>query len=121
MSIPIFLHIFSVLPAVLLGVYILCNKKGTTTHKTLGRIWAGLMLFTSFSSFFILHEGRFSWIHILSLITIASIAISIWGIRNHKIKIHRGFMIGAFVGSIIAGIFATIMPGRFLYTVLFGG
>lgn len=119
MSIQIALHLFSVLPALLIGCLVLVIKKGTRVHKMLGRIWVGLMLFTSLVSFFIRDEGKFSWIHILSIITIVSMGIAIWAIRHGRVRTHRGFMIGAFIGSIVAGVFASVLPGRLVYVFLF--
>ena len=120
MSFAIALHLTSVLPALVIGSVILFNAKGTLTHKRLGRIWLGLMLLTSIVSFFIRHDGRFSWIHLLSLITLASLGIALWAIRQGRVDVHRGFMIDAFVGAIIAGIFASLLPERLLYNFLFG-
>ncbi len=119
MDIQILLHLITVIPALVLGVFILAKQKGTSTHKLVGRIWVVLMLCTSIISFFIQHDGAFSWIHLLSVISISSICISIWGIRTQRVRIHRGFMIGAYIGSIVAGIIATSIPGRLLYDFMF--
>ncbi|MGH1427621.1 MAG: DUF2306 domain-containing protein [Arenicella sp.] len=115
MDVAIFLHLLTVIPALMLGLFILTKRKGTPTHKLIGRLWVVLMLCTSIISFFIQHDGVFSWIHLLSVISISSICIALWGIRTHRIRIHRGFMIGAYIGSIVAGIVALSTPGRFLY------
>ena len=73
---PIPLHAIAAMVAIILGGIQLSMKKGGKTHKLLGRIWVGLMLIVSFSSFFI-HEiklwGLFSPIHLLSIWTIFSV------------------------------------------------
>lgn len=120
MSQQIALHLVSVIPALLLGLVILSKKKGTSIHKLMGRIWIVLMLIASVTSFFIKSNGSFSWIHILSVITLVSIAIAIFSIRKGDIKNHRGFMLGAYFGAIAAGLFATIIPGRIVYNFFFG-
>ena len=120
MSVPIILHLTAVIPALFLGLVVLLSKKGTAIHKLLGRVWVVLMLVTSISSFFISSNGTYSIIHILSVVSIASISISIWAILNRNIRTHRGFMIGAYIGAVIAGFFATFIPGRVVYTFLFG-
>lgn len=52
---PIPLHALAAISAVILGGVQLSMKKGGLFHKQLGRVWVGLMLVVSFSSFFI-HE-----------------------------------------------------------------
>lgn len=121
MTLQLGLHLISVIPAMLLGLMIILNKKGTFFHKFIGRTWVGLMLVTSLSSFYIKSEGTFSWIHVLSVVSLVSIAISIYAIRKGYIKMHRGFMIGAYCGAITAGFFAIVIPGRFIHTLLFKG
>jgi uncharacterized membrane protein len=120
MSFQIGLHLMTVLPAMILGLAILLKKKGTPTHKLLGRGWVVLMLVTSTTSFFIKSDGAFSFIHLLSILSIASIAIAIWAIRSCKIKIHRGFMTGTYIGAIFTGIVAILTPGRIAYVFIFG-
>ena len=105
----------------LFGLVIILNKKGTSFHKLIGRMLVGLMLVASISSFFIKSEGAFSWIHLLSIVSITSITISFYAIKNGNIKIHRGFMIGAYCGAISAGIVAIVTHGRYIYTLLFNG
>ena len=52
---PIPLHAIAAMIAIILGGVQLYMKKGGVIHKLLGRIWVGLMLIVSVSSFFI-HE-----------------------------------------------------------------
>ena len=115
MDVYVLLHLVTVIPALILGAFILAKRKGTPTHKLTGRLWVMLMLSTSITSFFIQHNGAFSLIHLLSVTSISSICIALWGIRTHRTRIHRGFMVGAYIGSIVAGIIALSTPGRFLY------
>jgi len=119
MTTPIIIHLITVLPALITGVYILASKKGTRIHKRLGRVWAGLMLITAIDSFFIQKDGSFSWIHILSCVSISSILLALWAIRNGHSGIHQRFMLGAFIGVVVAGYFATMTPGRAVYNFLF--
>jgi len=92
-------------------------------HKAFGWIWLGAILMVSLSSFWI--RGNFNWpfgygpIHLLSLWVIVCVYKSITSIRNGNIKRHKGFLIGAYFGSIGAGIAAILLPGRFLHGVLF--
>ena len=52
---PIPLHAMVAMAAIIIGGLQLSLKKGTSLHKFMGRVWVGLMLIVSFTSFFI-HE-----------------------------------------------------------------
>ena len=47
-----YLHLGSLVPAFVIGSYLLLNRKGTPVHKFLGKIYMGLMLFTAFITLF---------------------------------------------------------------------
>jgi len=50
-SIAIQIHVAAVIPAAVLGAYLLLKPKGTSRHRLLGKIWLSLMLVTALSSF----------------------------------------------------------------------
>ena len=112
-------HIFLALIALVIGAMNLLSKKGTNKHKLIGWFWIIFMGYVSISSFWIkeLNEGQYSWIHLLSIITILSLIISIIAIKLRYIKIHSIFMIITYAGLFIAGIF-TLLPGRFIANYL---
>ena len=73
------LHAFAAMAAFALGR---CNSpriKGTTQHRGLGFVWVGLMLIVAISSFW-MHEirlwGPWSPIHLLSILTLASLPLA---------------------------------------------
>lgn len=109
----IYIHMISALIGVLLGGYVLWNPKGTNKHKILGRYWVASMLVTSLSSFGIrtINPGQFSLIHFLSVFTLFSLISGYLAIRKGHVDRHRSAMRGAYLGLVIAGIFAA-MPGR---------
>ena len=109
-------HIFLALIALVIGAMNLLSKKGTNKHKLIGWFWIIFMGYVSISSFWIkeLNEGQYSWIHLLSIITILS---SIIAIKLRYIKIHSIFMISTYAGLFIAGIF-TLLPRRFIANYL---
>lgn len=118
------IHVAAVLPAAVLGAYILLNSKGTPLHRLLGKIWMVLMAITSLSSFFI-HEINlfhgFSPIHLLSVFVLAGIWQSISAARAHNIRAHKASAIGMYFGGIVvAGLF-TLVPGRIMNAVVFAG
>jgi uncharacterized membrane protein len=117
------IHAFAALGAFALGALQLVAPKGTIPHRTIGWIWAGMMLAVVVSSFFI-HTirmwGPFSPIHLLSIFTLAMLPLAVWRARQHDVRKHRRAMLGLFVGAlVIAGVF-TFLPGRIMHAVVFG-
>ena len=112
-------HIAFALASVLLGIVVLSLRKGTWLHKMLGRTWGAAMSSVAIGSFWIKSSGNFSWIHILSVIVLLNLAAAIYFIRHKNVRAHRGFMIGNFIGLVVAGAF-TLMPHRILGQALFG-
>ncbi|MBB6507052.1 MULTISPECIES: DUF2306 domain-containing protein [Rhizobium] len=118
------IHVAAVLPAAVLGAYILLNRKGTPIHRLLGRIWMMLMAVTSLSSFFIhgidLVYG-FGPIHLLSIFVLFNIWQAIASARARNIRLHKAAVKGMYFGGIvIAGLF-TFIPGRIMNAVVFSG
>ena len=120
LSLAIQIHLFTVIPAILLGIVNLSMKKGTSIHKLIGSIWVLLMLVAAIVSFWIRSEGGYSWIHILSVITITNVILGFIAIKRGNLKMHIGCISGAFMGALVAGMFAVVYPGRFIYTQIFG-
>src|SRR5262245_34130731 len=118
------LHAYAALAAFALGMVQLARVKGTMSHRAFGYTWIGLMLIVALSSFWI-HDlrlwGPWSPIHLLSILTLATLPLGLWYARRHIVRGHKLTMIGLFAGAlVIAGIF-TLAPGRILYRVVFGG
>ncbi len=118
------LHAYAALAALALGAVQLAAIKGTTRHRALGFTWAALMLVVALSSLWI-HElrvwGPWSPIHLLSIFVLVMLPLGIWHAHSHAVSRHRSSMIGMYVGAlVIAGLF-TLMPGRIMYKVVFGG
>ncbi len=114
-------HAIAATGAALAGILIFASKKGTVNHKLIGRAFVLLMLFTAVSSFWITNEGRFSWIHLLSIFTPFMLAKAIWHIRKGETRHHQRTMLGVFFGAIgIAGLF-TLAPSRLIGNALWKG
>ena len=121
---PIPLHALAALLAVVLGGIQLAMKKGTRLHKALGWIWTVIMAIVAITSFFI-HEiklwGQYSPIHLLSLWTLISLGLAIYFAKTGKIKRHKQVMVALYgFGLILTGFF-TMMPGRVMHQIIFGG
>ena len=120
---PIPLHAIAAMVAIIVGGIQFSMKKGGMVHKILGRLWIGLMLIVSISSFFI-HEiklwGAYSPIHLLSIWTIFSLGLAIYFVRIGNIKRHKQVMIALYVFALILTGFFTLLPGRVMHQVLVG-
>ena len=121
-----YLHLGSLVPAFVIGTYLLLNRKGTPVHRFLGKIYMGLMLFTAFVTLFMeavvgpKFLNHFGFIHLLSLLVLYTVPTSYRAIRVGNIKLHKRKMVGLYVGALlIAGAF-TLSPGRLIHSWLFG-
>nr|WP_256260981.1 DUF2306 domain-containing protein [Shewanella sp. NIFS-20-20] len=115
----------TVIPAFLIGTYLLFTKKGTPNHKKFGRIYMILMLVTASISLFMqaqlgtLFLGHFGYIHLLSFLTIYAVPVAYFSAKNGNIKRHKTSMVALYVGGmLVAGTFA-LLPGRLLHGWLF--
>lgn len=120
-----FIHLFTVLPAFVLGTLSLILKKGTPLHKILGRLYMVLMLFTAIVTLFMPAFvgpklfNHFGWIHLFSFLTIYTVPTAYIAIKKGNVKAHKRKMILLYFGAlIIAGAF-TFMPGRYLHDLFF--
>lgn len=110
------IHLAATILALALGGFMLIRRKGTISHRTLGWIWAGLMLTAAISSFWVtgLRSGGFSPIHILSVVVLVSVPAAIYAIRSGRVNAHRRAMqILFFSGLVLPGLL-TLLPGRLL-------
>jgi uncharacterized membrane protein len=85
-------------------------------------VWVGCMAVIALSSFGIqsLHYGSFSFIHIISIVTLITLPLGVLHARRGRVRRHAIAMIGLFIGAmVIAGAF-TLMPGRIMHRVVFG-
>lgn len=120
-----YVHLATVLPGFLIGSYILLTRKGTPTHKRLGKIYLALMLLTATITLLMGAEvgptlfGHFGLLHLFSVTVFVSVPLALYGARTGNLWLHVGSMTGLYVGGlIIAGGFA-FMPGRLLHSWLF--
>ena len=121
-----YLHLGSLVPAFVIGTYLLLNRKGTPVHRFLGKIYMGLMLFTAFITLFMealvgpKFLNHFGFLHLLSLFVLYTVSTAFRAIRAGNIELHKRKMVGLYVGALlIAGAF-TLSPGRLIHSWLFG-
>ncbi|MEM7749805.1 MAG: DUF2306 domain-containing protein [Pseudomonadota bacterium] len=123
-SLAIRIHAFAALTALGIGVVQLLGVKGTTMHRGLGYVWVLAMATVAVSSFWI-HEidqlAGFSLIHVLSVYVLVTLPPAVMAARAGQVVRHRYMMRGMFFfGLLLAGAF-TLLPGRMMYQIVFGG
>ncbi len=119
-------HVAIVLPMVLIGAWLVVfSRKGERPHRALGYIYVTLIVITAIDSLFVhaIAPHNFlglSPIHLAVPLDLAAIAIALGAAWKHNIALHRGAMIALYIGVLITGAL-TVLPGRVLYAVVFGG
>ena len=116
----VIVHAAAATCAVLAGGATLLLRKGNLAHRVLGRTWVALMLVTALSSFAIKTSGHYSWIHLLSIGTLAGLAAAVYAATQGRILAHRRGMMATYAGLVIAGTF-TLLPQRLLGGLLHSG
>lgn len=121
-----YLHLTTVLPAFAVGTYLIFARKGSPTHRLLGKLFIAFIMVTAIISLFMPAQvgpkflGHFGFIHLLSLNVIYSAPTAYLAARQGNIKKHKTYMMGLYVfGLVVAGTFA-LMPGRLLHGWIFG-
>jgi uncharacterized membrane protein len=108
-------HVLGAALAMILGaVNLLRPIRGDPTHKIIGYTWTVLMYWVALSSFWIreINDGRFSWIHLLSLVTIVTLSLGVRAAIQRRFRTHRGMMRGTYFGLLGAFIGAVVVPDR---------
>lgn len=119
----VFFHLLTALGALALGIVVMSRRKGTGSHRALGWAWVLLMGSTAIASAFIRdyqhpNIAGITPIHAFTLLVSVNLPRGIWAIRRGQVQAHRKAMKGIFIGGcVVAGVF-TLLPGRFLGTLL---
>ncbi len=121
-------HVATVLPAFLIGTYLIFfSRKGAPLHRALGYIYLTLMTVTALSTLFI-HQlmpngpfWGFSPIHLLILLVLFGVVGALRGAWTHNIAMHRSAMLGVYIGALLIAGSLTLLPGRIMHAVVFGG
>ena len=118
------LHVLAALVAIPLGAAQFLLPKGDARHRALGWAWVVLMALAALSALGITGragEGRWSWIHGMVALVAVMLPIALVAARRGRIRAHRGTMIGLYLGALLVTGAFTLMPGRIMHRVLFGG
>lgn len=120
-----YIHLATVLLASFLGALLLFKKKGTASHRLIGKYYMMLMLTTAVVALFMPAKvgpaflGHFGFIHLFCVLVLYAVPNAYFAASKGELAKHKYNMIGVYVGGIlIAGAF-TLMPGRLLHKWLF--
>lgn len=109
----IIIHALAASFALIFGAVQLLRKKGTQSHKIIGRIWVACMYAVIFTSFGIQTlNGGFSWLHGLSILTFFTVSIGIIAAIKGRIDSHKAFMTGSYFGILGAFVGVIAVPAR---------
>ena len=112
-------HVGAAVVAVVLGAFQLRRTKGGLRHRRLGYVWSALIAFVAISSFWIreIVPGRLSPIHALSVLTLVTLSLGHWAGATQRPRLHRGNMVGTYIGLCGAGLGAILPPQRLIPTL----
>lgn len=122
----LYLHLATVVPCFFIGGLLMIIKKGTPTHKHLGRIYMVLMMVTAGITLLMKAEvgprlfDHFGWIHGFSFLTLYTVPTAYLAIKKGNVKAHKRKMVLLYFGAIIIAGGFTFMPGRYLHHLFFG-
>ena len=96
------------------GWQLFLSTKGSTAHRVAGRAWVVALLYVGVSSFWIrgTRDGAFSFLHVLSVVTIVTVLLGLVAALRGDLPSHRGNMTGSWLGLLGAGIAASAVPQR---------
>jgi uncharacterized membrane protein len=112
-------HVVAAFTGVLLGALQVWRRPhGDTRHRVLGRVWVVVLLWTAVTSFWIrdINDGAFSWLHVLSVVTLVTVTLGVVNARRGRIAAHRGNMVGSWLGAVGAMVAAVAVPARMIPT-----
>jgi uncharacterized membrane protein len=117
----LFLHLGTIAVPLALTPVMMWRKRGDGLHRLLGWIWAVCMFVTALISLNLrqINAGGFSYIHLLSLLTIIMVPALIISARRKDIKRHRSKARGFVIGALLIAGFFTFPFNRLLGSWLF--
>ncbi|PNI10282.1 hypothetical protein CXX84_02085 [Arthrobacter sp. AFG7.2] len=105
-------HVIAALYSVAIGPLQILRRRRDRVHRTLGLLWVAAMYYVCFSSFWIVTDGHFNWLHGLSTFTLITVTLGLISAIRGNIPAHLGNMVGSYIGIVIAFGFAVGVPSR---------
>ncbi len=115
-------HAAAALMALVVGIVQLAGVKGTTAHRALGWVWVAMMATVAVSALGVTGaDGRYSWIHLIVPPVLVLLPLAVLAARRHSVLRHRNLMFGLFFGALVVTGLFTLLPGRLMGAIVFGG
>jgi uncharacterized membrane protein len=121
-------HLATVLPATVLGAWLLLGKKGGARHRALGKLYLGLMLITALSTIgmpayvgptLALGPLRLGLLHLFVPLTLHGVWSAFRTVRRGDIQGHKRAMVSLYIGALLIAGALSFLPGRFMHRLLF--
>ena len=107
------LHAIAASLVILLGPVQIVRRRKDAAHKALGRSWVVCMYLVCVSGMFIYTlSGSFTIFHALAIFTFGTTTLGVINIRRGRVRAHVGNMVGSYIGAVVAGLFAALVPSR---------
>ena len=121
-SLPMRIHLATVVAALVLATVQIVGPKGVTLHRVLGWGLALLLLTTAVASLFIRNPtgGLFNPFQAFSVWTLIGVPWAVIAARRHDVRRHARLMYGFYFGALIFAGLLTFLPGRLMWWVFFG-
>ena len=124
----VWLHLVTLLTALVITPVMLWRKRGDGMHRKLGWIWSIAMFATAVISFDIRglydanggYNGSFSLIHLLSVLTVIVVPLLVLAARRHDVVAHRKHVRGIVMGALLIAGFFSFPFNRIMGQWLFG-
>lgn len=113
-------HLGFAIAAFALGAIQLAGRKGGAIHRVVGWTWVTMIATVIVSSFFIMNDGHWSWIHATSVVHGATLGLAVWFAIRRNIRWHARMMTFTYVSGLIGALLLAFIPGRLMWSVFFG-
>ena len=122
LPLPIKLHLYAAVGAVVLGAALMRVRKGRTFHRVAGWTWVSLVSLVAGSSIFItqLNRGHWSLLHLFTGWTLLMLPLAVIAAKRRNMQRHRQTMMGLFCGGFVINGFIAMIPGRTVWRLFFG-
>lgn len=120
-------HMTAAIIATIIGPMAIWARLGLTKrpklHRAFGYAWVTMMVVTAISAIFIPSYFGFSWrgfspIHLLIPLTLGSLFMAFRSLIKGNIRAHKIYMMSLYINACLGAGFFTLMPGRYLGTLL---
>jgi uncharacterized membrane protein len=105
-------HVIAALFVLAIGPLQILRRRRDRIHRSMGYLWVAAMYYVCVSSFWIVTEGHFTWLHGLSAFTLVTVTLGLVSAIRGNIRSHLANMVGSYAGIAVAFVFAVAVPNR---------